>query len=84
VLFAENLTFSELTRRFAAGARLIELPSQPSSASQRVDKGLTPLFVTTSDGRLRVVTAGAQIGSAPRRSGDLPRGPSCGSLGDLG
>jgi NhaP-type Na+/H+ or K+/H+ antiporter len=51
ILFADDLTFAELTRRFDAGARLVE------AAGAR--DGVTPLFVLTR-GELTVVTAGSQ------------------------
>ena len=49
ILFGEDLTFSELTRRFDAGARLIEVVDGRD--------GVRPLFVVTG-GELAVVTAG--------------------------
>jgi NhaP-type Na+/H+ or K+/H+ antiporter len=49
ILFGEDLTFAELTRRFDAGARLVEVPDDRD--------GVTPLFVLTG-GDLTVVTAG--------------------------
>jgi NhaP-type Na+/H+ or K+/H+ antiporter len=49
ILFGEDLTFSELTRRFDAGARLGEVPDDRD--------GVTPLFVLTG-GDLTIVTAG--------------------------
>ena len=49
ILFGEDLTFSELTRRFDAGARLVEVVGDRD--------GVTPLFVVTG-GELTVVTAG--------------------------
>jgi NhaP-type Na+/H+ or K+/H+ antiporter len=49
ILFGEDLTFAELTRRFDAGARLVDGPDDRD--------GVTPLFVLTG-GDLTVVTAG--------------------------
>jgi NhaP-type Na+/H+ or K+/H+ antiporter len=49
ILFDEELTFSELTRRFDAGARLVQVAEDRD--------GVTPLFVLTSR-ELTVVTAG--------------------------
>jgi hypothetical protein len=49
ILFGEELTFAELTRRFDAGGRLVEMPG--------AGEGVTPLFVLR-DRRLTVVTAG--------------------------
>jgi NhaP-type Na+/H+ or K+/H+ antiporter len=51
ILFGEDLTFAELTRRFDAGARLVEV------ADDHV--GVTPLFVLT-DGELTIMTTGLQ------------------------
>jgi hypothetical protein len=64
-LFAKNLTFSELTRRFDAGARLVELPVEGDSDHKPVADGLTPLFVVAGDGSLRVVTAGSKLETSP-------------------
>ena len=67
ILFSEDLTFPELTRRFEGGARLVELaaddvPNDPSAH----DDGMRPLFVVTGAGELRVVTmAGPQPPAAP-------------------
>jgi NhaP-type Na+/H+ or K+/H+ antiporter len=49
ILFGEDLTFSELTRRFGAGARLVEVVDGRD--------GVRPLFVVTG-GELAVVTEG--------------------------
>jgi hypothetical protein len=49
ILFGEDLNFSELTRRFDAGARLVEVGADRD--------GVTPLFVLTG-GELTIVTAG--------------------------
>jgi NhaP-type Na+/H+ or K+/H+ antiporter len=51
ILFAGHLTFSELTRRFDAGARLVEVGEDRD--------GVTPLFVLTGR-ELTVVTAGGR------------------------
>lgn len=66
ILFSEDLTFPELTRRFEGGARLVELtaddvPNDPSAQ----DDGMRPLFVVTGTGELRVVTMGAQPPASP-------------------
>jgi hypothetical protein len=44
------VTFSELTRRFDAGARLVEVANDPD--------GVTPLFILDESGALTIVTAG--------------------------
>jgi hypothetical protein len=62
ILFAEQLTFSELTRRFDAGARLIEVADDRD--------GVTPLFVLNG-GELSVVTAGR---APARAAGDTTIG----------
>jgi hypothetical protein len=49
ILFDEELTFAELTRRFDSGARLVEVADDRD--------GVTPLFVLTGR-ELTVVTAG--------------------------
>jgi NhaP-type Na+/H+ or K+/H+ antiporter len=49
ILFRGDLTFAELTRRFDAGARLVEVADDRD--------GVTPLFLLTG-GELTVVTAG--------------------------
>jgi ABC-type phosphate/phosphonate transport system substrate-binding protein len=59
VLFAKDLTFVELTKRFEAGAKLAEFSSDQQSRSQ------TPLFVVTGDRELRVVTAGDHADPGP-------------------
>jgi NhaP-type Na+/H+ or K+/H+ antiporter len=51
ILFGEDLTYAELTRRFDAGAELVESDSAPGD-------GLTALFVVGESGELTVVTAG--------------------------
>jgi NhaP-type Na+/H+ or K+/H+ antiporter len=49
ILFREDLTFSELTRRFDAGERLVEVTGDHD--------GVTPLFILTGS-ELTIVTAG--------------------------
>jgi hypothetical protein len=50
ILFGEDVTFSELTRRFDAGARLVEVANDPD--------GVMPLFILDDSGELTIVTAG--------------------------
>jgi hypothetical protein len=52
VLFDEDLTFPELTRRLEAGAKLVHVPSEAD--------GVTPLFVLDA-GDLTIVTAGCSL-----------------------
>ena len=52
ILFGEDLTFAELTRRFDAGARLVEVADDHN--------GVTPLFVL-SRGELTIMTAGLRL-----------------------
>jgi NhaP-type Na+/H+ or K+/H+ antiporter len=52
ILFGEELTFAELTRRFDAGARLVEVADDHN--------GVTPLFVL-SRGELTIMTAGIRL-----------------------
>ncbi len=55
VLFGDDLTYAELTRRFDAGATLVELDG---ARAQSVSAGgPVPLFVRRADGTLRVVAA---------------------------
>jgi NhaP-type Na+/H+ or K+/H+ antiporter len=51
ILFGEHLTYSELTRRFDAGAELVQSGGAPGDR-------LTTLFVIGESGELTVVTAG--------------------------
>ena len=61
LLFDPALTYRELTRRFDAGARIVELaPGTPS------DGGLA-LFAIGADGALRALAPG---GPLERRAGD--------------
>jgi hypothetical protein len=53
ILFSDKLTFAELSRRFEAGAHLVEVPGGDASGRRH---GLTPLFFVTSTGALQVVT----------------------------
>ena len=57
-LFHEDLTYSELTRRFDAGAELVESDGAPGDH-------LTTLFVIGESGELTVVTAGRPPVSRP-------------------
>jgi hypothetical protein len=65
ILFGQDLTYAELTRRFEAGAKLVEL-----SADRDLDRagadGMTPLFIVTASGGFRAITADAR----PESSGD--------------
>jgi NhaP-type Na+/H+ or K+/H+ antiporter len=60
ILFAEDLTFAELTRRFEAGAALVEAPSEDGEQNG----AKAPLFVVKADGDLEVVTAGQKFETA--------------------
>src|SRR3954471_5116930 len=51
-LFDDDLTFAELSRRFESGARVV------ASANGQPEGALTPLFVVSRGGALRIVTAG--------------------------
>ncbi|MGH2925056.1 MAG: cation:proton antiporter [Solirubrobacterales bacterium] len=59
VMFTAELTFPELTRRFEAGARLIETPPAPGSEDALVGEGVTPLFTIDHGGGLGVASADA-------------------------
>ncbi len=65
LLFAKDLTFGEVTRRFEAGAHLVELPRDRGSDHLTVADGLTPLFLVTGDGSLRIATAGSRLDTNP-------------------
>jgi NhaP-type Na+/H+ or K+/H+ antiporter len=58
ILFGEDLTYSELTRRFEAGAELVEVKAASSD-------GLTTLFVVGESGDLTVVTGGQRPAFQP-------------------
>jgi NhaP-type Na+/H+ or K+/H+ antiporter len=59
ILFGDDLTYSEFTRRFEAGARIEEVSE---GALRRGGNGSTPLFALTDDGSLRVMTADRPAG----------------------
>jgi NhaP-type Na+/H+ or K+/H+ antiporter len=59
ILFGDDLTYSEFTRRFEAGARIEEVSE---GALRRGGNGSTPLFALTADGGLRVMTADRPAG----------------------
>ncbi len=63
VLFGEDLTFEELERRFANGARVVEVPFRDGSASLR-EEGLSPLFVFDRAGGIVPVTADSERSEA--------------------
>ena len=52
ILFDEDATYAEMTRRFDAGAQLVELAGDRDH--------VTPLFVLTERGDLTIVTAGVR------------------------
>jgi hypothetical protein len=57
VMFGDGLTYAELTRRFDAGAELVEVKNGARD-------GLTTLFVVSESGELTVMTDGRR--PAPR------------------
>ena len=61
ILFADDLTFSELARRFDAGARIVERRVEGDSDTGPEGEDLTPLFLVSGSGDLRVGTAGAPL-----------------------
>ncbi len=65
ILFGEQLTFGELARRFDAGARIVEVPTDRETGRDPLDETHTPLFVIGGDGDLRVVRAGTLPPAAP-------------------
>jgi NhaP-type Na+/H+ or K+/H+ antiporter len=74
ILFAQDLTFAELERRFDAGARIVEVPADGGTGP---GDGLTPLFAITAQGDLRVATAGARLQAGPgERAICLLEGPA--------
>ncbi len=60
LLFDERLTYPELSRRFEAGAGIVEFPGGTDPGS-REGVGVVPLFMVDADGGLEVVTAGNRI-----------------------
>jgi hypothetical protein len=61
ILFADDLTFGELTQRFQNGASIVAERVDPHRpAAPAVDSSARPLFVICAHGRLKVVTAGAE------------------------
>ncbi len=56
VMFTDELTFSELTRRFEAGARVVETPLAPGSTPSG---SVTTLFTIHDDGTLGIANADA-------------------------
>jgi hypothetical protein len=50
ILFGKDVTFSELTRKFDAGAQLVRVVGDRD--------GVTPLFILGDSGELTIVTAG--------------------------
>lgn len=64
VLFAEHLTYDELTRRFERGARLIRAPAGDARTGSRTRRdGMQLLFAISAGGELRVMTAAGGSGS---------------------
>ena len=61
LLFAEGLTFGELSRHFEAGARIVERRVEGDSDTGPEGEDLTPLFLVSGSGDLRVGTAGAPL-----------------------
>lgn len=61
ILFGNDLTFDELTRRFDEGATLMTSPADDRDRDTLADAASRPLFVTSPAGRLTVVTPGARI-----------------------
>lgn len=59
VLFGQDLTYRELSRRFDAGARIVELTSE--DLGRRGSGSVNPLFVLSGDGRLEIVSPGSQL-----------------------
>jgi len=58
ILFAEHLTYDELTRRFERGARLIRAPAGDARSESRTRRdGMQLLFAVSTGGELRVMTA---------------------------
>ncbi|MGA9373153.1 MAG: cation:proton antiporter [Solirubrobacterales bacterium] len=60
LLFDERLTYPELSRRFEAGAGIVELPDG-AGADPGSRENVIPLFMVDADGGLEVVTAGTGI-----------------------
>jgi NhaP-type Na+/H+ or K+/H+ antiporter len=71
ILFGKDVTFSELTRRFEAGAGLVEVTG--------AGDGVTPLFILADSGELTIVTAGLRPALS---EGDTMIGLAAGALPD--
>jgi NhaP-type Na+/H+ or K+/H+ antiporter len=71
ILFGKDITFPELTRRFEAGAGLVEVAGDGD--------GVTPLFILTDGGELTIVTAGLRPALS---EGDTMIGLAAGALPD--
>jgi hypothetical protein len=65
ILFGERLTFAELSRRFDAGAELIELSWGREVGEDASGRGPTPLFALASDGSLQILAADGKPSPAP-------------------
>jgi NhaP-type Na+/H+ or K+/H+ antiporter len=66
ILFQDDLTYAELTRRFEAGAKLVEVrPENGSDRQAGRGDGLTTLFVVSESGELTVATGARQPSAGP-------------------
>ncbi len=66
IMFQDDFTYAELTRRFEAGAKLVEVRSEHGSDRQAAaGDGLTTLFVVSESGELTVATSGQQPSIRP-------------------
>ena len=63
ILGSRELTFAEISRRFAAGGRIVERRREEDGS--RGADGDIPLFVVSSGGRLTVVVDGSPLEARP-------------------
>jgi NhaP-type Na+/H+ or K+/H+ antiporter len=66
IMFQDDFTYAELTRRFESGAKLVQVRTENGSDRQAgADDGLTTLFVVSESGELTVATGGQRPSVRP-------------------
>ena len=65
ILFAEHLTYDELTRRFRDGAQLIQMPANRLPEMDLPSDHMRLLFAISPAGNLHIVTAAPAGGPGP-------------------
>jgi hypothetical protein len=79
ILFARDLTYPELARRFESGAQVSQLPSDGGSPSQAATARL--MFIVGGDGELRPAVAGDRVEAQPGETSIWLAERSAGELG---